>query len=64
MIVCPMSHRSNLMDVSIVNSRSSLDKIFTQIQYGWIYLKYDFKRVPYWASVAQLELLFLILVQV
>lgn len=35
-----------------------------QFNYGWLYLRYVYNRVPYFAAVAQLELLAAIVVQV
>ncbi|GAX80748.1 hypothetical protein CEUSTIGMA_g8183.t1 [Chlamydomonas eustigma] len=53
-----------LTALPIYLNRNNLDSAEAQHQYGWLYMKYDYKHVPYWASVAQLELLLLVLVQV
>ncbi|KAG1678483.1 hypothetical protein FOA52_014514 [Chlamydomonas sp. UWO 241] len=44
--------------------RSRLSNLEVQFRYGWLYMRYAYARVPYWASVAQLEMLVLMLVQV
>ena len=43
--------------------RKRLSDPVVQLNWGWLYLRYNYTKVPYWATMVQLELLAMVLVQ-